>query len=87
MREKIAVLAHAQAAENGAIPRFSLSSTDLAAGARLSEPERLVSMPQTIPKFAKNYPQLPVNIAIYMEWQKKLTALEGIGISQETASI
>src|SRR5882757_7261260 len=63
---------------------FSLIDGILLRAPDYREPDRLVSIPQTIPKFAKNYPSLPVNIAIYMEWRKKLTGIESIGISQES---
>jgi predicted permease len=48
------------------------------------EPDRLVSIAQIIPKFAKNYPVLPTNIAIFKVWQQKLTNTESVAIAQTT---
>lgn len=45
------------------------------------EPDRLVSIVQTIPKFAKNYPVLPTNIAIFKVWQQKLGSAESVAIA------
>ncbi|HXA51727.1 MAG TPA: ABC transporter permease, partial [Candidatus Acidoferrum sp.] len=47
------------------------------------EPDRLVSIAQTIPKFAKSYPVLPTNIAIFKVWQQKLTNAESVAIAQK----
>jgi predicted permease len=62
---------------------FSLIDGILLRAPAYREPERLVSMAQTIPKFAKSYPLVPTNIAIYMEWRKKLASLESVGIARE----
>src|SRR5712692_5139210 len=62
---------------------FSLIDGILLRAPDYREPERLASMGQVIPKFAKSYPVVPVNIAIYMELRKKMTTIESIGISRE----
>ncbi|MBS1856195.1 MAG: ABC transporter permease [Acidobacteria bacterium] len=49
------------------------------------EPERLVTINQIIPKFAKNYPALPTNIAIFKFWQQKLTTVESVAIAQPSS--
>src|SRR5438067_13274622 len=63
---------------------FSLIDGILLRAPAYREPARLVSVGQTIPKFAKSYPLIPVNIAIYAELRKKMTTIEGIGIARET---
>src|SRR5258706_3748484 len=63
---------------------FSLIDGILLRAPDYREPARLVAMGQIIPKFAKSYPLVPVNIAIYMEWRHKLTTIESIGIARES---
>ncbi|MDE3168224.1 MAG: ABC transporter permease [Acidobacteriota bacterium] len=46
------------------------------------EPERLVTINQSIPMFAKSYPELPTNIAIFKVWQQRLSTLESVAIAQ-----
>ena len=65
---------------------FSLIDGILLRAPDYREPDRLVSIAQIVPKFAKNYPLVPTNIGIYMEWRKKLTTIESLGISQESLS-
>src|SRR5258706_16071167 len=65
---------------------FSLIDGILLRAPDYRDPARLVSIAQIVPKFAKNYPLVPTNIAIYMEWRKKLTSVESLGISQESLS-
>jgi len=64
---------------------FSLIDGILLRPPEYREPERLVSIWQTIPKFAKDYPKLPVNIAIFKVWQQKLSTMESISIARETS--
>src|SRR4051812_8583047 len=47
------------------------------------EPQRLVAMGQIAPRFAKQYTVLPLNIAEYFDWRKKLSSLESIGIARD----
>ena len=49
------------------------------------QPERLVSIWQTIPKFAKNYPTLPTSVAIFKVWQQKLTTVESVAIARDNS--
>jgi putative ABC transport system permease protein len=61
---------------------FSLVNGVLLRPPGFPNPERLVAIAQFIPKLAKSYPAVPLNIAIYSEWQKQLSSLESIGIAQ-----
>jgi putative ABC transport system permease protein len=49
------------------------------------DPDRLVAIDQILPKFAKLYPALPVNLGILLEWRKQATSLESIGVMQPSA--
>src|SRR5437764_14241134 len=61
---------------------FSLIDGILLRAPQYREPERLVTLSHVIPRFAKSYPSVPTNIAIYMEWRKRVTSFESIGIAQ-----
>src|SRR3954467_9730336 len=61
---------------------FSLVNGVLLRPPDFPNPDRLVTLAQAAPKFAKDYPSLPLNIAIFAEWRKQLTTLESIGIAQ-----
>lgn len=63
---------------------FSLIDGILLRAPDYREPDRLVFVSQLIPKFAKNYPTLPTNIAIFKVWQEKLSTIESMAISQKT---
>src|SRR5882724_18357 len=63
---------------------FSLIDGILLRAPDYREPSRLVSIGEVIPKFAKSYPLIPVNIAVYMELRNKLTTVESIGIARES---
>jgi len=63
---------------------FSLIDGILLRAPDYREPDRLVFISQLIPKFAKNYPTLPTNIAIFKIWQEKLSSTESMAISQKT---
>src|SRR3954447_1042565 len=62
---------------------FSLIDGILLRPPEYRDPERLVSIGNLIPKFAKQYPLIPVNIASYMDWRQKLTTVESIGIARD----
>ena len=62
---------------------FSLIDGILLRAPDYPEPGRLVSISQSIPKFAKSYPVLPVNVAIFKVWQEKYTAAESMAISKK----
>ncbi len=64
---------------------FSLIDGILLRAPDYREPERLISISQAIPKFAKSYPTLPVNIAIFKVWQEKYTAAESMAISNKVS--
>ena len=64
---------------------FSLVNGVLLRPPAYRDPDRLVAIDQIIPKFAKLYPALPVNLAILLEWRKQATSLESIGVMQPTA--
>ncbi len=61
---------------------FSLVNGVLLRAPDFREPERVVAMDVIIPKFAKMYPALPVNIGILMEWRKQAKSFESIGVMQ-----
>jgi predicted permease len=61
---------------------FSLVNGVLLRPPAYREPERLVGITQIIPKFAKAYPALPVNLAIWMEWRKQAKSFEDIGTAR-----
>ncbi|HEY1336026.1 MAG TPA: ABC transporter permease [Bryobacteraceae bacterium] len=46
------------------------------------DPGRLVDISQFIPKFAKQYPVLPVNVGILMEWRKQSKSFESIAAAR-----
>src|SRR5207253_4969011 len=41
-----------------------------------SAPDRLVDVSQVVPKLAKQYPVLPVNVAILVEWRNRAKSFE-----------
>jgi putative ABC transport system permease protein len=59
---------------------FSLVDGVLLRPPAYRDPGRLVSIDQIIPKFAKLYPALPINLAILLEWRKQGTSFESIGV-------
>jgi putative ABC transport system permease protein len=61
---------------------FSLVNGVLLQPPGFAHPERLVAVTQWAPKLLKDYPALPVNIAIYKEWRKQIAGFESIGIAQ-----
>ena len=65
---------------------FSLVNGILLRPPDYREPERLVAISQMVPKFAKQYPALPVNPAILYEWRKQATLLESIGASRSSSA-
>src|ERR1039457_452460 len=61
---------------------FSLVNGVLLRPPSFPHPERLVALTQWAPKLLKDYPALPVNIAVYRQWRKQLASFESIGIAQ-----
>ena len=61
---------------------FSLVNGVLLRPPAYRDPERLVAVSQVIPKFAKLYPELPLNIAILMEWRKQSHSFDGIAAAR-----
>ena len=57
---------------------FSLVNGVLLRPPAYRDPERLVGITQIIPKFAKAYPALPVNLGIWLEWRKQAKSFEEI---------
>ena len=64
---------------------FSLVDGVLLRPPAYRDPDRLAVISQVIPKFQKSYPALPVNISIYLEWRKQITAFESLGIARAAA--
>jgi putative ABC transport system permease protein len=64
---------------------FSLVNGVLLRPPAYRNPDRLVAIDQIIPKFAKLYPALPINLGILLEWRKQATSLESIGVMQPSA--
>ena len=64
---------------------FSLVNGVLLRPPAYRDPDRLVAIDQIIPKFAKLYPALPINLAILLEWRKQATSLESIGVVRPNA--
>lgn len=64
---------------------FSLINGVLLRPPAFRDPERLVAMTQTIPKFAKLYPAIPINIAELFEWRKRATSFESIGAMEASS--
>jgi len=42
------------------------------------QPDRLVAISQSSPRFMKLYPSLPINVATLLEWRRQSTAFESI---------
>jgi putative ABC transport system permease protein len=61
---------------------FSLVNGVLLRPPAFPHPERLVALTQWAPKLLKDYPALPVNIAIYREWRAKVSSFESVAIAQ-----
>src|SRR6478672_4966907 len=61
---------------------FSLINGVLLRPPDFPHPERLVALTQWAPKLLKAYPALPVNIAIYAEWRKRVAGFEQVGIAR-----
>ena len=64
---------------------FSLINGVLLRPPAYRDPERLVAAAQIIPKFAKMYPVLPLNLGILFEWRKQAASFEGFGAIQRTS--
>ena len=62
---------------------FSLINGVLLRPPDFPHPERLVALAQWAPKLLKAYPALPVNIAIYGEWRKRVASFEQVGIARK----
>ena len=61
---------------------FSMINGVLLRKPALRDPDRLVSVSQFSPRFLKQYPELPVNLAILAEWRRQSTSFEGISALQ-----
>ena len=64
---------------------FSLIDGILLRPPAYRQPDRLVSIWQIIPKFAKSYPTLPTNVAIFKVWQQQLTTIESVAMARENS--
>jgi predicted permease len=58
---------------------FSLVNGILLQPPAYRAPERLVAVDNVLPKFAKLYPALPVNIAMLNEWRSQAKSFESLG--------
>ncbi|HEY2014910.1 MAG TPA: ABC transporter permease [Bryobacteraceae bacterium] len=61
---------------------FSLIDGVLLRPPAFRDPSRLVSVSQMIPKFAKLYPAIPINVAELAEYRRVATSFESIGAMQ-----
>jgi putative ABC transport system permease protein len=61
---------------------FSLVNGVLLRPPAYRDPGRLVAVSQIVPKFAKLYPELPLNVAILMEWRKQSRSFDGIAAAR-----
>src|SRR5437016_8289056 len=61
---------------------FSLVNGVLLRPPAYPAPETLVAVTMFAPRFLKSYPTLPVSIAFFEAWRKRVTSFESIGISQ-----
>jgi predicted permease len=59
---------------------FSLVDGVLLRPPAYREPDRLVAIDLIVPKLAKLYPALPINLGMLFEWRKQATSLESIGV-------
>src|SRR6516165_9604579 len=57
---------------------FSLVNGVLLRPPAYREPGRLVAVSQVIPKFAKLYPELPINLGSLMEWRRQAHSFDRI---------
>jgi predicted permease len=63
---------------------FSLVDGVLLRPLDYSQPDRLVAISQSSPRFMKLYPSLPINIATLLEWRNQSKSFESIGGYQNT---
>lgn len=61
---------------------FSMVNGVLLRKPALRDPDRLVSISSMSPRFLKQYPTLPINIALLTEWRRLSTSFEGIAAVQ-----
>jgi putative ABC transport system permease protein len=61
---------------------FSLVNGVLLRPPAYRDPERLVSVSQSIPKFAKLYPELPINLGILAEWRRDARSFDGVAAAR-----
>jgi putative ABC transport system permease protein len=61
---------------------FSLVNGVLLRPPAYRDPERLAGVTQIIPKFAKAYPAIPLNLGIWSEWRKQAKSFEDIAVAR-----
>ncbi|HUI55111.1 MAG TPA: ABC transporter permease [Bryobacteraceae bacterium] len=59
---------------------FSLVNSILLRPPAYRQAEQLVGISQVVPKLAKTYPSLPINLGILAEWRQHATSFESIGV-------
>ena len=63
---------------------FSVVNSVLLRPLGYSDPDRLVSITEVIPKVAHLYPELPVNLNHFFEWRKDARSLESLALYQRS---
>lgn len=64
---------------------FSVVNSVLLRPLAYREPERLVNVAEVVPKVARQYPLLPVNLAHYFDWKKRSTSFESLALMNWTS--
>lgn len=63
---------------------FSVVNSVLLRPLEYKEPDRLVAMFEVVPRFAKLYPMLPVNLSHHYDWRKQAKSFESMAIAMST---